>query len=78
MSREMNPIHRINCGGIPMAHGVTREDHPATRFAACETAALSLLRHCANSKQLAMRSNFACGFRVRMLDGSVCVRVSVE
>jgi len=41
------------------------------------TAILSLLRHCANSKQLAMRPNFVCGFRVRMLDGSVYVRVSI-
>lgn len=72
MLREMNTIHRINCRRIPMA------ELWKTRFAAGETAIPRSLRHCANSKQLAMRPNFVCGFRVRMLDGSVCVRVSVE
>lgn len=32
-----------------------------------EAAYLSLLRHCANSKQLAMFQNFVCGFGVRIL-----------
>lgn len=53
-------LYRINYREIPIWN--------SQRVCNGEAVYLSLLRHCANSKQLAMLQNFVCGFGVRILE----------